>query len=80
MEEPKRAEWLSMLSDDETEYDKKERLNNIGSHAGIKLHPEYLDSYRIYTTGKNGDRIFVGIARHSDKYHKLVPDKVFLRL
>ena len=80
VEEPKRAEWLSMLSDDETEYDKKERLNNIGSHAGIKLHPEYLDSYRIYTTSKNGERIFVGIARHSDKYHKLVPDKVFLRL
>ena len=80
VKEPQRAEWLSMLSENEAEYDKKERLNNIGSHAGIKLHPEYLDSYRIYTTAKNGERIFVGIARHSDKYHKLVPDKVFLRL
>ena len=78
--EPRQAEWLSYLSEDEADYDRKERQNNIGSHAGIKLHPEYMLSYRIYMPGENGQRIFVGIAQHSDKYHKLVPDKVFLRV
>ena len=78
--EPRQAEWLSYLSEDEADYDRKERQNNIGSHAGIKLHPEYMLSYKIYMPGENGQRIFVGIAQHSDKYHKLVPDKVFLRV
>ncbi len=80
VKEPRQAEWLSYLSEDEADYDRKERLNNIGSHAGIKLHPEYMLSYKIYMPGENGQRIFVGIAQHSDKYHKLVPDKVFLRV
>lgn len=78
--EPDEESWVSEIAEDAAEYDKREHAINSGSHAGIKLHPEYLRSYRIYTSGKGGERIFVGIARHSDKYHKLVPDKVFMRI
>lgn len=78
--EPDEESWVSEIAEDAAEYDKREHEINSGSHAGIKLHPEYMKSYRIYTNGKGGERIFVGIARHSDKYHKLVPDKVFMRI
>ena len=78
--EPDEESWVSGIAEDAAEYDKREHEINSGSHAGIKLHPEYMKSYRIYTSGKGGERIFVGIARHSDKYHKLVPDKVFMRI
>ena len=78
--EPDEESWVSEIAEDAAEYDKREHAINSGSHAGIKLHPEFLRSYRIYTSGKGGERIFVGIARHSDKYHKLVPDKVFMRI
>lgn len=71
--------WISEITEEAADYDRREHEINSGSHAGIKLHPEYMQSYRIYTHGKAGEKVFVGIARHSDKYHKLVPDKVFLR-
>jgi tRNA pseudouridine55 synthase len=78
--EPDSESWISEVTEEAAEYDRREHEINSGSHAGIKLHPEYAKSYRIYTNGRAGERIFVGIARHSDKYHKLVPDKVFLRI
>ena len=77
---PDEESWISEVTEEAAEYDRREHEINSGSHAGIKLHPEYTKSYRIYTGDKSGEKIFVGIARHSDKYHKLVPDKVFLRI
>ena len=80
LKEPEQPAWVGSLGREAAEYDRIEKELNIGSHAGIKLHPEYMLSYRLYTRGDGGERIFVGIAQHSDKYHKLVPDKVFLRI
>lgn len=48
---------------------------NAGSNPGIKYHPEYKKGYKIYRE----DGLFLGVAFHSNKYHKLVADKVFLR-
>jgi len=47
-----------------------------GSYPGLKVHPEYKTGYRVYRE----DGLFLGIAFHSDKYHKLVADKVFHRV
>ena len=78
--EPSVPEWVLKLGKEAEEYDKRETQLNTGSHAGIKLHPEYALSYRIYEMLPDGKKAFAGIARHSDKYHKLVPDKVFKRI
>ena len=48
---------------------------NAGSNPGLKYHPEYAGGYKIYRE----DGLFLGVAFHSNKYHKLVADKVFLR-
>ena len=50
-------------------------IRDVGSFPGIKLHPEYKETYRIY----RDDGAFIGTARHSSKYRKLVCDKVFYR-
>ena len=79
LKEPEQASWIEQLSEDEQRYDKEERERNEGSHAGLKLHSELLKTYRIYYDDEAGNRVFVGTAAHSDRYHKLVADKVFLR-
>ena len=48
---------------------------NKGSNPGLKYHPEFKKTYKVYRE----DGLFLGIAVHSDKYHKLVADKIFLR-
>ena len=80
IQEPNKPAWIGELGRDAEEYDRNERSINLGSHAGLKLHPEYMDSYRIYEMRPDGSMEFSGIARHSTKYHKLVPDKVFKRI
>ena len=77
--EPQEVNWVRLIEKEAAAYDKREQRINNGSHAGIKLHPEYLRTYKLYADGDDG-RTFVGIASHSDKYHKLVPVKVFLRI
>ncbi|MCR5181813.1 MAG: tRNA pseudouridine(55) synthase TruB [Clostridia bacterium] len=79
LKEPEQAAWMERLSEEEERYDREERERNGGSHAGLKLHSEFLRTYRICYDDPAGDRIFVGTAAHSDRYHKLVADKVFLR-
>ncbi|MBQ7703148.1 MAG: tRNA pseudouridine(55) synthase TruB [Firmicutes bacterium] len=79
LKEPEQASWIAELSEDEERYDREEKERNEGSHPGLKLHSELLKTYRIYYDDEAGDRIFVGTAAHSDRYHKLVADKVFLR-
>ncbi len=49
---------------------------NAGSCPGIRIRPEYAGMYKIYS--KDGS--FIGIAKHSDKYKKLVCDKIFYRI
>lgn len=49
---------------------------NAGSSAGIRIRPEYAGMYKIYSS--SGD--FIGIAKHSDKYKKLVCEKIFYRI
>ena len=78
--EPVQNSWIMDLGREAEVYHAKETEINSGSHAGLKLHPEYLKSYRIYRDDGGGMKTFAGIARHSDRYHKLVPDKVFLRI
>lgn len=80
VKDPAQEAWISNLDHEAAEYDKKEKAANIGSHAGLKLHPEYAGTYRIYEDDGKGRESFVGIARHSDQYHKLVPIKVFKRI
>ena len=77
---PAENSWIMALGHEAETYHMRETEINSGSHAGLKLHPEYFTMYRIYRDDGGGARTFVGIARHSDKYHKLVPDKVFLRI
>lgn len=48
---------------------------NKGSNPGLKYHPEFRKAYKIYRE----DGLFLGVAMHSNKYHKLVADKIFLR-
>ena len=79
LKEPEQAEWIERLSEEDQAYDKEEKERNEGSHAGLKLHSEFLKTYRIYYDDADGRRVFVGTAVHSDRYHKLVADKVFLR-
>ncbi|MCR4710064.1 MAG: tRNA pseudouridine(55) synthase TruB [Clostridiales bacterium] len=80
MEHPETPTWISELGREAAEYDRIEKERNIGSHPGLKLHPEYALLYRIYEELAEGGRAFTGIAKHSDKYHKLVPEKVFKRI
>ncbi len=80
IKEPEQDPWIMDLGREAEAYNAKETEINSGSHAGLKLHPEYLSSYKIYRNDGGGMKTFVGIARHSDRYHKLVPDKVFLRI
>lgn len=80
VKEPRQDPWIMALGKDAEAYNARETKINSGSHAGLKLHPEYLSSYKIYRNDGGGMKTFVGIARHSDRYHKLVPDKVFLRI
>ena len=80
IQEPERPAWVEALGKEAEEYDRKERSINVGSHAGLKLHPEYMDLYRVYEMLPEGKTAFAGIARHSSKYHKLVPEKVFKRI
>lgn len=49
--------------------------DNAGSYPGFKVHPEYRTAYKIYRE----DGAFIGVAFHSDTYHKLVADKIFYR-
>lgn len=49
---------------------------NDGSTPGIRIRPEYAGMYRIYSS----DGSFIGIAKHSEKYKKLVCDKIFYRI
>jgi len=57
----------------------KRRLNNVGYPCRYyKLHPEFLKTYKIYYEDES-NLVFVGTAVHSDRYHKLVADKVFIR-
>ncbi len=49
---------------------------NTGSYPGIGIRPEYAGMYKIYSK----DGTFIGIAKHSDKYKKLVCDKIFCRI
>ncbi len=79
LKEPEQAPWIERLSEEEERYDREERERNEGSHAGLKLHSEFLRTYRIYYDDEAGSRVFVGTAVHNDRYHKLVADKVFLR-
>ena len=80
IKEPEQDPWIMDLGREAEAYNARETEINSGSHAGLKLHPEYLSSYKIYRNDGGGMKTFVGIARHSDRYHKLVPDKVFLRI
>ena len=80
IKEPEQDPWIMDLGREAEAYNERETEINSGSHAGLKLHPEYLSSYKIYRNDGGGMKTFVGIARHSDRYHKLVPDKVFLRI
>ena len=80
VKEPEQDPWIMDLGREAEAYNARETEINSGSHAGLKLHPEYLSSYKIYRNDGGGMKTFVGIARHSDRYHKLVPDKVFLRI
>ena len=80
MEHPETPTWISELGREAAEYDRIEKERNIGSHPGLKLHPEYALLYRIYEELPEDGRAFTGIAKHSDKYHKLVPEKVFKRI
>lgn len=57
---------------------------NEGSYAGIKVKPEYEKAYRIYFRDEREPKKiksenFLGVAFHSDKYKKLVADKIFAR-
>ncbi len=49
--------------------------------AEFKIRDEYTKAYKMYAedTDAAGGRIFLGVAFHSDKYKKLVADKVFAR-
>ena len=76
--EPEKPAWIDLLGEEAETYDRTETSINIGSHAGLKLHPEYMKTYKVYETDGRGGRVFVGIARHSDKYHKLTPIKIFI--
>ncbi|MBR3260039.1 MAG: tRNA pseudouridine(55) synthase TruB [Firmicutes bacterium] len=80
IKKPEQDPWIMDLGREAEAYNARETEINSGSHAGLKLHPEYLSSYKIYRNDGGGMKTFVGIARHSDRYHKLVPDKVFLRI
>ena len=80
IKEPEQDPWIMDLGREAEAYNARETEINSGSHAGLKLHPDYLSSYKIYRNDGGGMKTFVGIARHSDRYHKLVPDKVFLRI
>ncbi len=80
VQEPSEETWISQLDKAAEEYDRTEKAMNSGSHPGLKLHPEYAGTYRIYEDCGSGKGTFVGIARHSDRYHKLVPVKVFMRI
>ncbi|MDD7285446.1 MAG: tRNA pseudouridine(55) synthase TruB [Candidatus Fimisoma sp.] len=44
----------------------------------ISIRPEYRKAYNIYQKTSSG-KIFLGVAFYSDKYRKLVADKVFSR-
>ena len=76
--EPEMPAWISCLGEEAKDYDRAEKSLNTGSHAGLKLHPEYMKTYKIYEADGRGGRSFVGIACHSDKYRKLTPVKVFI--
>ncbi|MBR5229934.1 MAG: tRNA pseudouridine(55) synthase TruB [Firmicutes bacterium] len=47
----------------------------------FRIRPEYKRAYKIYAEDPKapGEREFLGVAFHSDKYKKLVADKVFAR-
>lgn len=47
----------------------------------FRIRPEYKRAYRMYAEDPHApeERTFLGVAFHSDKYRKLVADKVFAR-
>ena len=59
--------------EEEAEYRHKE--------AEFRIRPEYRRAYKMYAENPDapGGREFLGVAFHSDKYKKLVADKVFAR-
>lgn len=57
---------------------------NQGSYAGLKIKPEYARAYKIYLQDESNPKNiksenFLGVAFHSDKYKKLVADKILFR-
>lgn len=59
-----------------TEIGDDNTAGNAGSSPGLRIRSEYAGMYKIYST----DGSFIGVAKHSDKYKKLVCDKVFYRV
>ena len=64
------------LAMDKCRIEKEPEFSGVSS--SLKIKPEYKRAYNVYTQSETGS-LFLGVAFYSDKYRKLVADKVFVR-
>jgi len=77
--EQDRAEWFvngGHIAFDEVNIEKEPKYATEEPH--IEVRNEYKKAYNIYA-GYSNENVFLGVAFYSDKYKKLVADKVFFR-